>query len=145
MGGSSSWYGDCDGATEQKIYNMKSQVKEEPAKMASEQLVLDFIHSLNKEKFEEARELLSDDFQFNGVLGKRDSGDAYMNDMKKMKMKYSVKMVFTNGDDIAVLLDLTTSGKTLENFAWYHVGAGRIKSLKVIFDPRPLLEGSGKN
>lgn len=124
---------------------MKSQVKEKPAKLASEQLVLDFINSLNKESFVEAREMLSDDFQFNGVLGKRDGGDAYMDDMKKMKMKYSIKMVFTTGDDIAVLLDLTTSGKTLENFAWYHVEADRIKSLKVIFDPRPLLEGAGKN
>ena len=124
---------------------MKSQVKEKPAKLASEQLVLDFINSLNKESFVEAREMLSDDFQFNGVLGKRDGGDAYMDGMKKMKMKYSIKMVFTTGDDIAVLLDLTTSGKTLENFAWYHVEADRIKSLKVIFDPRPLLEGAGKN
>lgn len=124
---------------------MKQEIHDQPAKQASEQLVLDFLNALNRERFAEARKMLSDDFQFAGVLGKRDGGDAYMEDMKKMKMKYAVKMVFTNGDDIAVLMDLTTSGKTLENFAWYHVEDGRLKSLKVLFDPRPLLEGPNKN
>lgn len=112
---------------------------EEPAKLASEQLVLDFLNALNREEFVEARRMLSDDFQFDGVLGKRDGADAYMGDMKKMKMKYAVKMVFTNGDDIAVVMDLTIAGKTVTNFGWYHVEEDKIRSLKVIFDPRPLL------
>ncbi|HXD76545.1 MAG TPA: nuclear transport factor 2 family protein [Puia sp.] len=124
---------------------MQPDMHDEPAKPASEQLVLDFINALNRERFAEARDMLSDDFQFVGVLGKRDGADAYMDDMKKMKMKYAVKMVFTNGDDIAVLMDLTISGKTVENFAWYHVGEDHLTSLKVLFDPRPLLQGTNKN
>jgi SnoaL-like domain len=124
---------------------MDTQVKKGPARLAAEQLILDYLDALNKERYDEARRLLSDDFQFNGVLGQRDGGDAYMNDMKKMKFKYSVRMVFTNADDICVLFDFTQAGKRVESFGWYHVEGGKIKSLKVIFDPRPLLQEAAKN
>jgi hypothetical protein len=33
------------------------------------------------------------------------------------------------------------SGTTVPTAGWYHVKSGRITTLKVVFDPRPVLAG----
>jgi hypothetical protein len=47
-----------------------------------------------------------------------------------------------DGEDVCALYDLTFSKPAVTLFAcgWYHVNRGKIDSIKVIFDPRPLLE-----
>jgi hypothetical protein len=124
---------------------MAIPAKHQPAALNAEEMVLAFIDDLNKEDFESARELISDDMSFKGVMGSREGGDVYIKEMRQMKMKYKLKMVFTNGDDICVMYDFTQSGKTLPGCGWYHLENGKIQTLTVIFDPRPLLEGSHKN
>jgi hypothetical protein len=57
-----------------------------------------------------------------------------------MRLKYDVKKVFVDGDDVCVFYDLTLSGAALFTRGWYQVEDGKIRSLKVLFDPRPVLE-----
>jgi hypothetical protein len=104
------------------------------------EVVLSCLQALNEEEFDTARGYLHEDMNFEGVLGSRHGAEAYYNDMKKMKLKYSIKKVFASGDDVCLLYDLKISGQTIFCCGWYHVEDGKIDSLKVVFDPRPLLE-----
>jgi len=106
---------------------------------AVENTVRGFLDALNEEDFSEARNFLSDDVRFTGVMGSRDGGDAYIADMRKMKFKYDVKQIFENGNDVAVFYNIDMGGKVIFCAGWYVLEAGKIKTITVLFDPRPLL------
>jgi limonene-1,2-epoxide hydrolase len=107
--------------------------------------VLSFIDALNREDFKTARNYLSDDMKFIGVLGTRDNADAYIADMGKMKFKYNIQKVFSDENDVCLFYDITMSGLKIFSCGWYKLENNKIKSFKVIFDPRPLLEQSAKD
>jgi hypothetical protein len=109
------------------------------------EIVMSCIGALNEEDFTRARSYVSDTMKFEGVLGSRDGADAYFNDMKKMKLKYEIKKVFEDSNDVCLLYNLDISGVSIFCCGWYHVEDGKIDSLKVVFDPRPVLDKQGKN
>jgi len=109
-------------------------------KTSARDTVLSALKALNEEDFDTARNSFSDDMVFEGVLGTRNGAEAYFNDMKKMKIKYDVIKAFEEGDDVCLLYDLQLSGLTIFGCGWYHLENGKIKSIKVVFDPRPVLE-----
>jgi hypothetical protein len=100
--------------------------------------------AINNEDFENARKLVHIDFKFDGVLGSRDGAEAYFRDMEKMKLKYDVKKIFADGDDVCVLYNLDMSGVSVFCCGWYQVVQEKIKFLKVVFDPRPVLQSSSR-
>jgi predicted ester cyclase len=102
-------------------------------------VVLSFIKALNEEDFATARNFADTDLKFLGVLGERDGAEAYFTDMERMKLKYDIKRVFSDGDDVSIFYDIDMGGKTIFSSGWYHVVDGKINSIRVIFDPRPLL------
>jgi limonene-1,2-epoxide hydrolase len=103
-------------------------------------MVLDFIQAMNAEDFDAAREFASDDLKFIGVMGSREGADAYFNDMKKMKFKYEVKKAFADDDDVCLFYDIDMGGITVFSCGWYHIQDGKIDTIRVLFDPRPVLE-----
>ena len=106
----------------------------------AKEVVLAFVKSINEEDFKTARVHASDDMTFVGVLGSRDGADAYFRDMENMKLKYDIRKVFEDGDDVCLFYDLDMNGETIFCCGWYHVTNGKIDSLKVLFDPRPVLQ-----
>lgn len=104
------------------------------------EVVTSFLKALNEEDFQTARKYVHDDLQFLGVMGQRSGADAYFSDMQKMKFKYVIKRVFTDGDDVSIFYDIKMQGKTIFTSGWYHVPNCKINSIRVVFDPRPLLE-----
>jgi hypothetical protein len=108
----------------------------------AKEVVLSLVTALNEENFEAARESADDSMSFVGVLGSREGAEAYFSDMKQMRLKYEIKKVFADDRDVCLFYDLKISGQTIFGCGWYHVENGKIVSLKVIFDPRPLLEAS---
>lgn len=109
----------------------------------AKETVLSFINALNDENFDAARRYVHDDLSFVGVLGTRDGADAYFADMKKMKLKYDVKKIVADNEDVCLFYDIAMGGDvTVFASGWYQVENDKISSFKVIFDPRPLLEGS---
>lgn len=102
-------------------------------------VVLSFIKALNDEDFATARKCTSDDLKFVGVMGERDGAEAYFTDMERMKLKYDIKRVFSDGDDVCIFYDIDMSGKTIFSCGWYHIVEGKVNSIRVLFDPRPLL------
>ena len=110
----------------------------------AKEVVLAFINALNNEDFITAAHCLDKDMIFDGVLGHRDGAESYLNDMKKMKFKYKIQKAFEDGNDVCLLYDIDMSGISIFTCGWYHLQNGKIKSFKVVFDPRPLLEKPGK-
>ena len=106
----------------------------------SAEIVTAFLKALNDEHFKSARSFLTDDMKFVGVMGTRDGGDTYIADMEKMKFKYDIKKIWGDGDDVAVFYDINMGGPAIFCSGWYHLSNGKISTIKVIFDPRPLLE-----
>ena len=108
------------------------------------QVVLDFITALNNEDFEAARVHVNDDMTFKGVLGSRTGADAYFKDMEHMRLKYDIKKSFSDEEDVCLLYDITMSGVTIFSCGWYHIENDKIQSIRVVFDPRPILDGIKK-
>ncbi len=106
----------------------------------SKETLLAFLTALNDEDFETARSFVTDGLRFEGVLGARDGAAAYFTDMERMRFKYAVKSVIAEGEDVAALFDVTIQGKAILTAGWYHLTEGKISSIRVIFDPRPLFE-----
>lgn len=110
----------------------------------SKQIVLGFIDSMNHFDYERARTYVADDLEFVGVLGTRNGADAYFNDMKKMKLQYQVIKAFEDGNDVCLIYDILMSGINIFCCGWYQLKNGKIKSFRVVFDPRPVLEQANK-
>jgi limonene-1,2-epoxide hydrolase len=124
---------------------MKTNTHAEAVEKAPAQVVLSFIKALNAEDFASAKRYVNKDMTFEGVMGSRNGADAYFADMEKMRFKYNVKKVFEDGEDVCLFYDIDMGGgKNLFCAGWYHLKEGRIADFKVIFDPRPLLEGKDK-
>lgn len=101
-----------------------------------------FIHYLNEENFDKAESCLDPDFKFIGVMGKREGASVYIKDMKQMKFKYEILKTFTSSEDVCFWYNIDMGEKTIESSGWYHIKDGKIRTLKVLFDPRPLLKES---
>lgn len=106
----------------------------------AKEIVLRCIDAINAEDFARARQYVSDSMAFVGALGTRNGGDAYFSDMEKMRLKYEIKKIFVDDCDVCLLYDLTISGKKIFCVGWYQVADGKIQRLRVVFDPRPLLD-----
>jgi SnoaL-like domain len=117
------------------------EVKTAMSMKDAKEVVMSCVDAINKEDFKKARQYVAEDMSFVGVLGSRQGADSYFHDMERMRLKYDVKKVFVDGNDVCLFYDLTMSEKTILVCAWYEVQGGKIRSLKVAFDPRPLLAG----
>jgi len=114
-------------------------------KQTAKDIVLAFITALNNEDFETAGACLAGDMAFDGVMGKRNSAESYIADMKKMKFKYDIQKIFEDENDVCVLYNIDMSGNaTIFTCGWYHLSHGKIKKLKVVFDPRRLFKDSDR-
>lgn len=56
----------------------------------------------------------------------------------------SVSQHIANGEWCATLLEMETPFGALPMVDWFHVVDGQIKSIRVYFDPRPIVEGLSK-
>ncbi|MDB5257651.1 MAG: nuclear transport factor 2 family protein [Chitinophagaceae bacterium] len=111
---------------------------------AEKETVLSFIEALNVKDYETAKRLVSKDLSFIGVLGSRQGADAYFQDMQKMQFTYDIQKVFANEHEVCLWYEIDMGGQKILTCGLYHLENNKIKSLKVLFDPRPVLEKSGK-
>lgn len=111
----------------------------------SKEVVLAFVDALNRSDFQGARKFVSDDLRFVGALGTREGADAYFRDMERMRLEYDIKKSFAEGDDVCLFYDVKMSNVTVFCAGWYQLSDGRIRSFRVVFDPRPVLEAAPKN
>ncbi|MCW3091193.1 MAG: nuclear transport factor 2 family protein [Ferruginibacter sp.] len=107
-------------------------------------VVLAFVQAINDEDFKTAKIYASESMSFMGVLGSRNGSDAYFDDMKKMLLKYDILKVFTDDEDVCLLYNLTMGSVIVYGCGWYKVEDGKVASLRVVFDPRPILQSASE-
>jgi hypothetical protein len=103
------------------------------------EVVLRLGKALNDESFQIARRYVSDDMKYVGPFGSRDGAEAYLQEIERLRLKFDIQKIFADDKNVCVLYDITVSGITLFACGWFQVNAGRVSSLRVTFDPRPLL------
>jgi limonene-1,2-epoxide hydrolase len=108
------------------------------------EVVLSFIKGLNEEDFDTAQKFVSNDMEFAGVLGSRNGAKAYFDDMRSMKFKYDIIKTFEDHNDVCLLYNVSMAGQSIFCCGWYRVEKEKITSIKVVFDPRPLLEPANR-
>jgi ketosteroid isomerase-like protein len=121
------------------------------SKTNAKELVISYLKALNDQDFKTARSHLKDDMTFLAPIASHNSADAYIEGNEQLRSKYGiekvlyeVKKVFLDGDDVCVFFDFTIGSATLFASGWFHVASGKISSIRVVFDPRPIVELSAK-
>lgn len=109
------------------------------------QVVLQLGNAINAEDFQLARKLVSDDMKHVYPLGTHDNAGAYFQQLEQIRPKFQIHKTFVNGNDVCVLYDTTASSVKLFASGWFKVKDGKVSSLTVVFDPRPLLAVWGPN
>jgi hypothetical protein len=108
----------------------------------AKEVVLHLGNALNDENFQIAREFVSDDMKYIGPFGVRDGADAYLQEIQRLRLKFDIQKVFVDDRDVCAFYNIAVSGTILFACGWFHVEAGKVSSLTVTFDPRPLLAAS---
>ena len=105
-------------------------------------LIEGLAQALNDHDLVRARTYLADDLHFVGVFGPPlERADAYLDAMGRLGAKQTIQKCIAEGDDVACLYELSLPSRPdvkLFGCGWFTVADGRIKSIRVIFDPTPL-------
>ena len=113
----------------------QAQVSSDEAK----QVVLNLGTAINDERFQTARLYLANDMKYEGPFGTRVGAEAYLEEIERLRLKFHIQRIFANHEDVCVLYNIDAAGITVFACGWFQIKDGKVGSLKVIFDPRPLL------
>jgi ketosteroid isomerase-like protein len=111
---------------------------------AARNIVTNLLEAINREDFAAARAFLRDDMKYIGVFGSRDGADASLDEVQQRSLKFGIREVIAEGNEVAVFYDLSTSGMTLFAAGWFQIKDGKVILIRVVFDPRPILETIAK-
>ena len=106
----------------------------------AKEVVLRLGKALNDEKFQIARELVSDHMKYIGPFGVRHGAEAYLHEIQRLRLKFDIQKVFVDEGDVCALYHIAVSGIIVFACGWFQVKDGKVSSLRVTFDPRPLLD-----
>ena len=101
-----------------------------------------FMQAMEKGDFAMARELLTDDFTFQGPIETFRRPEPYLESLKKLQPiieRIEMKKIFVDGDDVCLLYDMVTRTPAGTAFIaeWHRVKGGKIAEIRVVFDARP--------
>lgn len=106
-------------------------------------LATTYFDAWRSKDFDRLRSVLADDVTFRGPLGSAGDADACMQGLRGMAQTITDLVIHTmvvDGPDVLTWFDLHTAGAPpCPVVNWSHVEGGRISTIKVTFDPRPLL------
>lgn len=111
---------------------------------AARNIVTNLLEAINREDFAAARTFLQDDMRYIGVFGSRDGADASLAEVQQRSLKFEIREVIAEGNEVAVFYDVSTSGVTLFTAGWFQIRGGKVSLIHVVFDPRPVLETMAK-
>lgn len=98
--------------------------------------------------FTRLRSILADDATFDGPLGQAGNADeciAGLQRMSQMMTDIVIRKTFVDGPDVLTWFDLHTNRTDpMPTVNWRHVENGKITSIRVTFDPRPLFPPPGQ-
>jgi hypothetical protein len=92
--------------------------------------------------FQALRSILADDATFEGPLGRASNAEECVAGLERMSHLLTgivIHKTFVDGGDVITWFDLLTAGTgPMPAVNWRHVENGKITSIRVVFDPRPL-------
>ena len=65
-------------------------------------------------------------------------------EIQRLSLKFGIREVIAEGNEVAVFYDLSTSGVTLFAAGRFQIRDGKVILIHVVFDPRPILETMAK-
>jgi limonene-1,2-epoxide hydrolase len=107
------------------------------------EIVLSFLKAIEEQDYKTARSYVTDNVSFYAPDGSPLEGsEDYFKGLEPLHLKYDVKKVFSEGNDVCVIYDITFSARQVVVFACglYQVQNSKINSIRVLFDPRPLFQ-----
>ena len=117
----------------------------------AKKVVLSYLKALNDQDFKVARSYLKDNMTFQAPIASHNNADAYFKENERLrseygikKVLYAVKKVLVDGDDVCVFFDFNIGSVLLFASGWFQVENGKISSIRVVFDPRPIVKLSAK-
>ena len=117
----------------------------------AKKVVISYLKALNDQDFKAARSYLNDNMTFQAPIASHNSADAYFKENERLrseygikKVLYEIKKVFVDADDVCAFFDFNIGSVTLFACGWFQVENGKISSIRVLFDPRPIVELSAK-
>src|SRR5277367_1889850 len=105
----------------------------------AKEVVLGLGQALNDENYEAARRYVNNNMKYVGPFGSHDGAESYLHEIERLRLKFDILKIFADDKDVCVLYDITVSGITLFACGWFQLEAGTVGSMRVTFDPRPLL------
>jgi hypothetical protein len=103
-----------------------------------------YLEAWQARDFATLRTVLADDATSDGPFGHAGSADDCVTGLRGMSTILTdivVRKTVVDGDDVMTWLDLHTADTDpLPTVNWRHVDNGKITSVRVAFDPRPLTE-----
>jgi ketosteroid isomerase-like protein len=104
-----------------------------------------YFEAWHSHDFDRLRSILHDDVTFRGPLGTADDAETAMKGLRGMAgiiTKLVVQKMFVDGDDVVTWFDLSVKDSDpMPTVNWSHVENGKITRIRVVFDPRPMLDG----
>ncbi len=95
-------------------------------------------------RLDDLRRILAPDVTFRGALGTADGVDeciAGLTGMSRITSSIDVRVRVADDVDVITWFDLVTNdGARIPVANWQHVAAGRIATINVTFDPRPIVD-----
>ncbi len=111
----------------------------------SKEIVMAYIGALDSHQFEKAAELIDEKVKISGPAGEGFGKPTdFINMLKRYSGKYDIRKIFVDGDDVCLLYDFHTSGKSVYMSSWYRVHNGKIYFIKTVFDPAAFSQSEEK-
>jgi hypothetical protein len=106
-------------------------------------VVTTYVKAWTSGDFDTARSTLHDDVAFVGPLGTADGIDDCMRGLQGLKQiveSSEQRKVIADGDDVCLIYDLVTNtpAGTIPTAGWFQLHGGKIATIRVFFDARPL-------
>jgi len=111
----------------------------------AESVAIDCLLSWTTGDFATTRSLVHDTMIFVGPLATVHGGDEYVAGLAPLSAivtEVKTRVTFVEGDDVCIIYDLVTNtpAGTIPTVGWYQIKQGKVSSLRVFFDPRPLVQ-----
>jgi hypothetical protein len=118
--------------------------KEEKTMRTTEAIVETYFRSWLERDYATFADVLHDDVRFTGPLAQvqgRDAAVEGIRGLRELLADIRVRRRFVDGDDAVTWFELIIDGlQPIPVANWSRIDDGRISEIRVLFDPRPLLE-----
>ena len=99
-------------------------------------VVMEYINALDDGNYDLAARHIAEDVRIIGPVGETfGKPREFTNMLKRYHGTYEILKKFVDGEDVSLLYEFSTSGKSVYMSSWYKVRDGKIHFIRTVFDP----------